>query len=75
MGMLKDDADARIVEQIIGLAHAFALEVVAEGVESAEVAEKLVTLDCDSVQGFHYAKPLRAPELPGWAKDWRAAHE
>ena len=75
MGMLKDDSDARIVEQIIGLAHAFALEVVAEGVESAEVAEKLVAMDCDCVQGFHYAKPLRAPELPGWAKDWRAAHE
>jgi predicted signal transduction protein with EAL and GGDEF domain len=73
-GMLADDADARLVEQIIGLGHAFALEVVAEGVENADVAAKLLAMDCDCVQGFHYAKPLRAPEIPGWAKEWRSAH-
>ena len=35
MNMLADEADARIVEQIVALGHSFGLEVVAEGVESA----------------------------------------
>ena len=35
MNMLADEADARIVEQVVALGHAFGLEVVAEGVESA----------------------------------------
>ena len=71
MNMLKDEADGHIVEQIVALGHAFGLEVVAEGVESAEVAAKLITIGCDYAQGFHYAKPLPAQEFPAWLQDWR----
>jgi len=74
MNMLADAADARVVEQIIALGHGFGLEVVAEGVESAEVAAKLATLGCDFAQGFHFAKPLPPKEIPGWAQEWRRAH-
>ena len=71
MNMLKDEADSRIVEQAVALGHAFGLEVVAEGVESAEVAARLAAIGCDYVQGFHYAKPLVAKDFPAWAHDWR----
>ncbi len=71
MNMLADEADARIVEQIVALGHSFGLEVVAEGVEQAEVAAKLAEIGCDYVQGFHYAKPLPPKELPAWVQDWR----
>lgn len=71
LNMLADPADARIVEQVIGLGHSFGLGVVAEGVENAEIAAKLAALGCDFVQGFHYAKPLPPQEVPGWAQDWR----
>jgi len=74
MNMLADAADARVVEQIIALGHGFGLEVVAEGVESAEVAAKLATLGCDFAQGFHFARPLPPKEIPGWAQEWRRAH-
>ncbi len=73
MNMLADPGDARIVEQIIALGHGFGLEVVAEGVESAEIAAKLIAMGCDFAQGFHYAKPLPPQEVPGWAQEWRRA--
>ncbi len=73
MNMLADEADARIVEQVVALGHAFGLEVVAEGVESAEVAARLAAMGCDYAQGFHYAKPLSPKEFPGWVQEWRRA--
>ena len=74
LGMLADEADRRVVEQIVSLGHAFGLAVVAEGVENAEAASKLAAMGCDYVQGFHYAKPLAPQDLPAWAREWRAAH-
>ena len=74
MNMLADPADARVVEQAVALGHAFGLEVVAEGVENAEVAARLAAIGCDYVQGFHYAKPLAAADFPAWASDWRKHH-
>jgi diguanylate cyclase (GGDEF)-like protein len=67
MNMLRDPADARVVEQIVALGHGFGLEVVAEGVETAEAAAKLTAMGCDYAQGFHYAKPLAPREFPAWA--------
>jgi predicted signal transduction protein with EAL and GGDEF domain len=71
MNMLADEADARIVAQVVALGHAFGLKVVAEGVESAEVAAKLAAMGCDYAQGFHYAKPLSPKDFPGWVQEWR----
>ena len=69
--MLADEADGRIVGQIVALGHSFGLEVVAEGVESAEVAAKLADIGCDYVQGFHYTKPLPPQDLNAWVQEWR----
>jgi len=71
INMLADEADRRIVEQVVALGHSFGLKVVAEGVESAEAAAKLAAMGCDYAQGFHYAKPLPPKEFPTWAQDWR----
>jgi EAL domain-containing protein (putative c-di-GMP-specific phosphodiesterase class I) len=71
MNMLADEADCKIVEQIIALGRSFELAVVAEGVESAEVAERLAAMGCDCAQGFHYARPLPPQELPAWLQAWR----
>ncbi len=71
INMLADEADGRIVEQVVALGHSFGLEVVAEGVESAEAAAKLAAIGCDYAQGFHYSKPLPPKEFSAWAQDWR----
>lgn len=74
MNMQNDEADRKIVEQIISLGRSFGLEVVAEGVENAEVAAQLAQMGCDYLQGFHYARPLPAQEFPAWSQEWRRTH-
>ena len=54
---------APIVDAIVRLARAFALPVVAEGIETAEQLAALGDLDCTLGQGFLFARPLPAADL------------
>ncbi len=58
--------DDVIVRSTIDLAHNLGLTVVAEGVESEEVRQRLETLGCDGVQGTHVSAPGRAAEIRDW---------
>ena len=52
-----------LLTQIIQLAHAMKLEVVAEGVETEKEYNFLVENKCDVVQGFYFHKPLTPDEI------------
>ncbi len=60
--LVADEAAASVVLAIVHLAHALALEVIAEGAESAEQVNMLHALDCDYIQGFFYAAAVPADE-------------
>jgi diguanylate cyclase len=53
-----------LVKVVTDLAHEFEMVAVAEGVEEHDVAERLKALGCDLAQGFLYARPLPAEDLP-----------
>mgnify|MGYP001370111840 CR=1 FL=1 len=53
-----------LVKVVTDLAHEFSMVAVAEGVELPETAERLRLLGCDIAQGFLYARPVPASELP-----------
>ncbi len=55
--------DAGIVRTIVNLGHELNLNVVAEGVETVEQLELLRSVNCDTVQGFLFSRPLPAAEL------------
>jgi diguanylate cyclase (GGDEF)-like protein/PAS domain S-box-containing protein len=55
-------ADEQITRAMIDLAHTLGLTVTAEQVETASQAARLRALNCDSAQGWHFAKPM-PPEL------------
>ena len=63
IGMGSDEEDAVIVRSMIDLAHRLGLRIVAEGVESQEVLDRLVTLRCDEAQGFYIARPMPGPDF------------
>ncbi len=69
--MLVDSDDLAILQGVIGLANAFHLQVIAEGVETVAHGTALLALGCELAQGFGIAKPLPADQLPTWAKSWR----
>jgi EAL domain-containing protein (putative c-di-GMP-specific phosphodiesterase class I) len=62
-GMGDDPRSAAIVRSTIELAHSLDLEVVAEGVEHEELLAMLVDFGCDYAQGYHFSRPLTAPDL------------
>ncbi|MFN3884609.1 MAG: putative bifunctional diguanylate cyclase/phosphodiesterase [Rhodocyclaceae bacterium] len=64
-----------IVRAIIGLAQAFELELVAEGVETPAQGRLLRQLGCHYAQGYGIAQPLPADDFLHWAKHWRPPHE
>jgi EAL domain-containing protein (putative c-di-GMP-specific phosphodiesterase class I) len=56
--------EAAIVEAVIALGHALGMHVTAEGVERVEQVDRLRTFGCDSAQGYYFAVPVPAAELP-----------
>ena len=62
--MLDSPADAKIVKAVIALARTLGLQVVAEGVETAEQLRLLRILDCDAYQGWLFARAMPAEQIP-----------
>lgn len=60
--MNKDEGSAKIVRSVVNLGRDLSLEVVAEGVENAELARLLLEAQCHYGQGFGYAPALPAQE-------------
>lgn len=51
-------SDGAIVKAVIGMAKAFDMHVVAEGVESSNHASQLKALGADLGQGYYFSKPI-----------------
>ena len=54
--------DAALARVVLQLGEALGLTVVAEGVERPDQVSALVALGCDAAQGFHFARPMAAPQ-------------
>ncbi|KDE40252.1 diguanylate cyclase/phosphodiesterase (GGDEF & EAL domains) with PAS/PAC sensor(s) [Nitrincola lacisaponensis] len=59
-GLPDDPGDLAIVNTIIAMAKSLSLEVVAEGVETAQQHQSLLALGCHTSQGYYYAAPESA---------------
>jgi EAL domain-containing protein (putative c-di-GMP-specific phosphodiesterase class I) len=57
-GMASNSDDATIVRAVIGLARELGIEVVAEGVETAEQQAFLLSAGCQVGQGYYFEKPV-----------------
>jgi EAL domain-containing protein (putative c-di-GMP-specific phosphodiesterase class I) len=68
--MLDDVDDLAILKGVIGLAHAFNREVIAEGVETLAHGKALLTLGCELAQGYGIARPMPGADIPNWARTW-----
>ncbi|QPK64593.1 EAL domain-containing protein [Methylomonas sp. LL1] len=64
--MLEQQADKTIVQGIIALARAFDRQIVAEGVETEQQGEALLSMGCEIGQGYGIAKPMKAEQLQTW---------
>ena len=52
-----------IISAIIGMANRLGLPVIAEGVETKEQADMLLSFGCNQMQGYYFSKPLPAADF------------
>jgi len=69
--MLASSDSLLILIGVLKLASAFDLQVIAEGVETAQHGFMLLELGCELAQGYGIARPMPPDELPGWIKQWK----
>ena len=62
-GVPHNPNDSAITNAFIALAHHLGLEVVAEGVETAEQVQYLSGQNCDMIQGYFLSHPLPAQKI------------
>jgi diguanylate cyclase len=67
--MLDNPAHAAIVRSIVDLGHNLSMRVIAEGVETEEVLDRLRENGCDVVQGFLLARPMTFAALEKWLEE------
>lgn len=75
--MCADPNDAAIVDAVVGLAERLGLCTVAEGVETAEQASRLLVQGCLYAQGYFYGRPQNARDAAsslGLIAEGRSSH-
>jgi EAL domain-containing protein (putative c-di-GMP-specific phosphodiesterase class I) len=70
--MFDDPENLAILEGVLGLASAFRLNVIAEGVETPDHGLVLLQLGCELAQGFGIARPMPPDQLPPWIARWHS---
>jgi diguanylate cyclase (GGDEF)-like protein/PAS domain S-box-containing protein len=63
---IKSDKNAAICHGVITLAQELDLKIVAEGIETTEQHDYLMSLGCEVFQGFLLAKPMPLENLTTW---------
>lgn len=61
--MMDSEQSYEIVSSSIGLAHSLGMSVVAEGIETGDVRDKLMQLGCEYGQGWYFGKPSALEKL------------
>ncbi len=67
--ILVSENDDVIVNATINLAHNLGFKVTAEGVETAEIMDKLKLYGCDIAQGFYLSKPVAVNDFNQWMEN------
>jgi len=73
-GLGTEPEDSAVVAAVLSLAHALGLHVIAEGVETPLQAHQLTALGCPVGQGYFWAPPVPADQIPELASIGTAAH-
>lgn len=65
-----DPGAARLLDSILGVCHALELPVVAEGIETAQIAGRLAASGCQYGQGWHHGRPGTAAQAARLLAPW-----
>lgn len=60
----------KMLGAVLAMASELGLQVVAEGVESREIFERLLELGCDCMQGYYFSNPLPATQVTDFVNNF-----
>jgi diguanylate cyclase (GGDEF)-like protein len=66
----KLEQSVSVIKAAVALGHAFGLQVVAEGISTAEQEQVALEAGCDALQGYRYASPMPEDELSAFLAGW-----
>ena len=69
VSQIGEGGDTRIVDTLIELAQKMGLRMIAEGVETEELANLLRIFHCDEIQGYWLARPMSAEQMEAFLRD------
>jgi len=70
--ILDDPDDWKIVQGVINLAEQYHRPVIAEGVESIEIAAMLMSLGNTLMQGYAISRPMPQKNVRHWLQQWQS---
>jgi EAL domain-containing protein (putative c-di-GMP-specific phosphodiesterase class I) len=65
-GMATSEEAHVIVGAIINLGHSLHLELIAEGIETEDLMQRLIAMGCQTGQGYYFSRPMPASQVPDW---------
>jgi predicted signal transduction protein with EAL and GGDEF domain len=68
-GQERDTKSAALAGAIVAMGRSLEIRTVAEGIETAEQAARMLEFGCAYGQGYHFAQPIPGSELEGGAFD------
>jgi diguanylate cyclase (GGDEF)-like protein/PAS domain S-box-containing protein len=66
----EEPSRCNLVRSIIEIGRSLGVKITAEGVETLDQALLLRNMGCDVLQGFYFAKPMVAEEIPDFIFNW-----
>lgn len=67
---LEDKKARDVLTCIVEMADRLNIHIVAEGIESEYQIAYLKTINCNTVQGFYFSRPLPAPDFDRWIRSF-----
>ena len=67
---LEDKKARDVLTCIVEMADRLNIHIVAEGIESEYQIAYLKTINCYTVQGFYFSRPLPAPDFDRWIRSF-----
>ena len=71
VGAINNEYEMKLLGYMSDMAHSIGLDIVIEGVETAEELEKISQVSPDYIQGFYYGKPMPEENLIEFVKKYK----
>lgn len=60
-----------MIASILDMTEKLHISTVAEGIETQQQMEYIRTVNCDTIQGYYFSRPLPVEEFEAWLREFK----